>query len=727
MNKLEFTIKGMRCAGCAANLQKKISALSGVSNCMVNIATNTMTLEFDRSVLPEEKIVDAVKKAGFQASVIQKPSEAYAKSEEETMPYFFRFLLAGIFSLLLSYTAMHDMLGLPWFPISDFWTALIQIILLIPILYAGSGFYQKGIPALLRLSPNMDSLIALSSGCAILYSLILVCTGKFAHLYFDTAGMIIFLIMLGKLLEARSKGNASGAIRELMKLTPETAEVIRQDGSIVTVKAEELLPGDLIRIAPGTKIPVDGIITEGTGSVDESMLTGESMPVEKKTGDRVTGGSLALNGSFQFKADRTGKETTLANIIEMVRNAQSTKPKIARLADTVSGYFVWGVILIAILTFSIWFFAADVSFGKALGFTLAVLVIACPCALGLATPTAVIAGIGRGAKLGILIRSGEALETAGKTDTVMFDKTGTLTIGTPAVDQVIFCSASEHSEQELIRLAGSAAEKSVHPLSRAVAAYFANQKETPEKSDSFAELPGLGVEAEIGGKKILLGNRTLLEKNQISAADLKIPEGKPFVCLAVNGKAAAAFLFSDPLRPDAAETVRQLAEMHIRPIVLSGDNPSSVRAVTEKAGIDLFFAGLLPNEKLNTIQEFRQQKKTVCMVGDGINDAPSLAAADLGISLASGTNIAMESAQIVLMRPELTGVPKAIGLSRAVMRIIRQNLFWAFLYNIICIPLAAGVFYPWFQWQLSPVAGAAAMAFSSVTVVCNALRLFRWK
>ena len=459
MEKLEFTVKGMRCAGCSANLQRKISELSGVKNCTVNIATNTMSLECDTDKLPVKDIISAVKKAGFQAELIKDSTEKYTAAEEESKGYFLRFLTAGIFSILLFWTAMHEMFHLPWFNIAKGWDIVLQIIFLLPVLWAGSNFFKKGFPALLRFSPNMDSLIALSTSSAILYSIVLLFRKEFDHLYFDTAGMIIFLIMLGKLLEARSRGAASGAIRELMKLTPETAELVLENGSSKIVKSEELKPGDLIRVAPGTKIPVDGVIIEGSGSVDESMLTGEPMPVEKKTGDRVTGGSLSHNGNFLFKADRTGKETTLANIIELVRTAQSTKPKIARLADTISGYFVWGVILIAILTFCIWFFATDAGFGKALGFTLAVLVIACPCALGLATPTAVIAGIGRGAKLGILIRNGEALEIAGKIDTVVFDKTGTLTIGKPSVKTILMTENSKYTPDELVSLAGSAAEK----------------------------------------------------------------------------------------------------------------------------------------------------------------------------------------------------------------------------------------------------------------------------
>ena len=725
MNKCNFTVKGMRCAGCAANLQKKIEKLDGIRNCSVNIATNTMSLEADPEKIRESDIINAVKKAGFQAEPVKK--SGFVKAEEETKSYFLRFLLACIFSILLSWAAMHEMLRLPWFNVSSGWNVVIQILLLIPVLYAGRSFYKNGFSSLIKFHPNMDTLVALSTGSAVLYSIYLLFTKEFEHLYFDTAGMIIFLIMLGKLLESRSKGKASGAIRELMKLTPETADLIQKDGSVKTVKAEELKPGDIIRVSPGNKIPVDGIITEGAGSVDESMLTGESMPVEKKAGDRVTGGSLVNNGSILFRADRTGKETTLANIIEMVQAAQSTKPKIAKLADTVSGYFVWGVIFIALLTFAIWFFAADATFAKSLGFTLAVLVIACPCALGLATPTAVIAGVGRGAKLGILIRNGDALETAEKIDMVMFDKTGTLTYGTPEVDEIIPVSNAGFPEDEMLSCVGSAAECSAHPLSKAVAKYQKEKSIPLQQTTAFSELPGLGIEAETKEHKILLGNQALMKKHGVPVEHFPLPEGRPYVFAAVDGKLCGAILFSDPLRPEAKEMIRELGKMKIHPVILSGDQPSSVRAISEKTGIAMFFAGLLPQEKLDKIKKYKESGNVVAMVGDGINDAPSLAAADLGISLSSGTNIAMESAQIVLMRSDLTGISKAIGLSRATMRTIRQNLFWAFLYNIICIPLAAGVFYPWFEWQPSPIAGAAAMACSSVTVVCNALRLFRWK
>ena len=726
MDKLDFTVKGMRCAGCSANLQRKISVLAGIKNCSVNIATNTMSLECDPEKITVQEILSTVKKAGFQAELINNSTNNFTEAEEESKGYFLRFLIAGIFSIFLSWTSMHEMFHLPWFHIAKGWDILLQIIFLLPILWAGSNFYKKGFPALLRGTPNMDTLIAISTSSAIIYSICSLFGKEFEHLYFDTAGMIIFLIMLGKLLEARSKGAASGAIRELMKLTPETALLVLEDGTTKNVKAEDLKPGDIIRIAPGTKIPVDGVIMEGSGSVNESMLTGESMPVEKKTGDRVTGGSIVHNGSFLFKADRTGKETTLAGIIELVRTAQATKPRIARVADIISGYFVWGVILIALLTFCIWFFTTGAGFGKALEFSLAVLVIACPCALGLATPTAVIAGIGRGAKLGILFRSGEALEIAGKIDTAIFDKTGTLTSGVPSVDSMIPVECNELSADEVISFAGSVAEKSLHPLSKAIVRYRVMKNLPLFSAENFSESPGFGISAEINGKQFLLGNRAMMEKYQISQPDLPLPDGQPFVLAAIEKKLCGVFLFTDPIRPESERAIRKLSEINIRPIILSGDNPSSVRTVAERIGIDLFFAGLLPQEKWNTIREFRQKGKKVAMIGDGINDAPSLAAADIGISFSSGTGIAMESAQIVLMRPDLLGVPGAIGLSRAAMRIIRQNLFWAFIYNIVCIPLAAGIFYPWFHWQLSPIAGAAAMAFSSVTVVCNALRLYRW-
>ncbi len=722
MIRQDFAIFGMHCAACAAAVDKVVSRRAGVKNCAVNLATNTMTVEYDETTLGEAEILSAVKRAGFRAEAIRGSARPEVRNEEERAAYWVRFGVSGVFSLLLSYAAMHEMLHLPYWQIGDAANAAIQIALLIPILFAGAGFYRRGVPAWFRGAPNMDTLVAISTGCSIIYSVFLLARGEFCHLYFDTAGMIIFLVMLGKLLEARAKGRAGSAIRELLHLVPESAPVVRSDGTLKSVKVELLQVGDLIQLFPGSKIPVDGVVESGAGSVDESMLTGEAIPVEKTPGSRVTGGALVLDGSLQFRADRTGEATTLAHIIDLVRVAQSGKPKISRLADVISGYFVWGVISAATVTFLVWFLLVGADFDRALGFALAVLVIACPCALGLATPIAVIAGIGRGAKQGILIRGGEALETAGKIDLVMFDKTGTLTCGTPEVETWVSVGTSLE-KTELGALVSAVAGKSTHPLSQSLVRYCGAVAAEVAK---FTELPGLGITAEVAGHAVVLGNVELLKQKNI-AVETEIPVGKTLVALAVDGRLSGVFTFADQLRPEAPATVENLAKMGISSAILSGDRAGAAREIGAAAGIYLVLAELKPQEKWAEIRRHREQGKCVAMVGDGINDAPGLAAADVGISLATGTNIAMESAQIVLMNPDLRGVARAIGLSRATMRVIKENLFWAFAYNLICIPLAAGVFYPWLGWQLSPVVGAAAMAFSSVTVVGNALRLFRWK
>ncbi len=720
MKKSEFAITGMHCASCAAAVTRKVSKLDGVRECYVNIATHRMTVTADESKAGTEQILAAVRNAGYGGSELtpQKPEGDSESSGSETL----RFFTALVFAALLAYAAMHRMLGLPYPDISPWWNAAVQILLLLPVLAAGYTFYLYGFRTLAKLSPNMDSLIALGTGAAVVYSVYLLACGRPEHLYFDTAGMIVALIMLGKYLEARSRGKASGAIRELMKLSPKTATAVR-GGKEVEIPLSDLKPGEILRVKPGERIPADGIISQGLSTVDESMLTGEPMPVEKSPGSFVTGGSINRDGTFLFEAKHVGADTTLAKIIDMVRSAQGSRPPIARLADTVSGWFVWFVIAAAALTFGIWFFAAGATFARSLEFTLAVLVIACPCALGLATPIALIAGIGRGASLGILIRNGAAVETAAKTQVMFFDKTGTLTVGAPEVASVIFANGSAFTADSLLKQAASAEQHSEHPLAKALVSEAKKRNITLDEPEDFHIVPGRGMTCSLGGKKMLLGNARFMMENNISLGKIEIAQPGPVIFASADSRLEGAFVFADRIKESAPDAVKRIHELGIKAVMLTGDARTSAETVSRQLQLDGFRAGLLPADKASAVKEYQSQGFRTAMAGDGINDAPALAQAELGIAMGSGTDAAMESADIVLMRHDLRDAASAVELSRATMRIIRENLFWAFLYNIVCIPLAAGVFWPLFHWQLNPVFGALAMAFSSVTVVLNALRL----
>ena len=728
--KLEFAVGGMHCAACAAAVERAVRALPGASEVYVNIATNRMTLTADDSLAPET-IADTVKKAGFEPTLISgstaSPAAAERPEEKEAAEAHrdaIRFGVAVSFAALLCLVAMHGMFFRPLLPADSGWNALIQMILLLPVLIAGRRFYTGGFRALFRGSPNMDSLIASGTGAAVAYSLWLCARGEFAHLYFDTAGMIVALIMLGKYLEGRSKRKASGAIRELMQLAPETAIRLEPDGSEREIPTALIRTGDRLRVKPGERIPVDGVNQEGETCVDESMLTGEPLPVDKSPGDPLTGGSINRNGSIVMRATRIGEETTLARIIKLVEEAQGSRPPIARVADKVAGFFVWGVLAAAALTLAVWLLAGA-GFAAALEFALAVMVIACPCALGLATPIAIIVGIGRGANSGILIKSGAALETAGKVDTVVFDKTGTLTIGKPEVSEVKCLPGI--TPDELLAAAAAAEKNSTHPLATAIVREAETKQLPLPAATQFDSRPGFGVSATIDGKRWLFGNARMLEAEEIdpeSFASLALPPGSSLVCAARDGQPAGVIAVGDALKPGAADVIARLNKLGIKTFMLTGDNSDSARKIAGELQLSGFRAELLPEDKANAVKEIQDNgKHLVAMVGDGINDAPALVQADLGIAIGSGTDVAMESADVVLMQNDLAEVTATIKLSRATMRVIRQNLFWAFFYNTVSIPLAAGVFYPLLGWKLSPVIGAAAMAASSVTVVLNALRL----
>ena len=724
--KLQFNIRGMHCSACAAAVERSIKKLPGADHVYVNFAAALLSLDADPEKLTEEQIIQAVKSAGFEAEKAESSSsEKTAELDRNDAKLaLIRCIAALLFALLLFYAAMHSMFHLPYFNISARANGWIQLLLLIPVWIAGGQFFISGFRSLARLTPNMDSLVALCSSAAAAYSLILLLfSSEVPHLFFDTAGMVIALIMIGIYLEARSRERASDAIRGLMDLTPAVAHLVDQDDVETDVPAETLRAGDMVRVRPGERIPADGILSEGKTSVDESMLTGESMPVAKGAGDLLTGGSVNLSGVFLFKVEHTGEETMIARIIALVREAQGRRPPIARLADTVSGFFVWLVIGIAVLTFILWFWISGKPFALSLGFALSVLVIACHCALGLATPIALIVGIGRGAREGILIKNGTVLETAGKITTAAFDKTGTVTEGHPRVQKLF--PAGNVSEEELLSTAASAEKISNHPLAAAILDAAHERGLKIAAVSKAEEIAGQGILAEIDGKELCLGNEKLLLSRNIDFAAKGEGEGNgsTMIYVGLNGKFLGSIQISDPIKLASAEAVGYLRGLGIRTLMLTGDSPSAAAEVAAQIHIDEFRAGLLPPDKADEIRKYQQKGEVVAMVGDGINDAPALALADVGISIASGTDIAMESAGIVLIRHDLRKVPTAIALSRAVLRIIRQNLFWAFCYNIICIPIAAGLFYPWFGLHLDPSVCALTMAFSSVSVVLNALRL----
>lgn len=726
--KMQFSIRGMHCTACAASIERNVRKLDGAENVYVNFAAALLSLECDPEKLSADAVIAAVRAAGFEAEEIDPalPAKLPASQEaEDARTAFLNCLIALFFAVLLFYAAMHKMFHLPYFPVSDLVNGWLQLILLLPVWIAGRNFFISGFRSLGKFSPNMDSLVALCSSAAAIYSLfLLLFRTPVPHLFFDTAGMVVALIMIGKFLEARSRAKASDAIRGLMDLVPDTAHIVDSDDVETDVPASILKPGDIARVRPGERIPADGVLTEGRTTVDESMLTGESFPVVKQPGDPLTGGSVNLSGVFLFRIEHTGQDTMIARIITLVRDAQGTRPPIARLADTVSGFFVWMVIGIAILSFVLWFFAAGRPFPLALGFALSVLVVACPCALGLATPIALIAGIGRGARAGILIKNGTALETAGRITVAAFDKTGTVTEGHPRVQSVH--TAANITEEMLLSLAAAAEKNSNHPLAFALQQAASDRKLEPVPVSKTEEIPGQGIRAEFKGQILLVGNERLLHDSGIDSlpqSSIEQNASCSMIHAALDGKFIGTVFLSDPVKLSSAEAVGYLRGLRIKTLMLTGDSESAAASVAAQIHIDEYNARLLPSDKAGIIKDFQMNGQKVAMIGDGINDAPALAQADIGISIASGTGIAMESAGIVLMQHDLRKVPAAIVLSKAVMKIIRQNLFWAFCYNIICIPLAAGVFYPWFGWHLHPSVCALTMAFSSVSVVLNALRL----
>ena len=709
----------MSCVVCARTVENSIKKVAGVESASVNFATEKASFFYDPDMTRLPAIRKAVEKAGYKVLDDGDANDANFKA---------RFIVSAVFSLPLLYIAMapNIMSGRPLAH------ALIQLLLVLPVIAAGYKFYTVGYMSIWRRSPNMDSLIAIGTTAAVLYSVYntwQVAGGHFeaaGSLYFETAGMIITLVLLGKTLEAASKEKANGAIKKLFALAPKTALIIR-NGVEKEIPVEEVEIGDIIIVKPGAKIPVDGTVTEGHTAVDESMLTGESMPADKNTGDPVYAATLNMAGMIKFKAEKIGSGTALAQIIRLVEDAQGSKAPIAKLADVVSGYFVPAVCLIALLAGTAWFFGTGGDVKFALNVFISVIVIACPCALGLATPTAIIVGTGAGAENGVLIKSGEALESAHKINVVVLDKTGTVTEGKPVVTDVI--TADGVRQDELLSMAASAEKGSEHPLGRAVVAKADEKGLKLQDAGAFTSMTGLGIEAEIDGLAVLIGNRRLLEQNNIPLAALQAEaerlseEGKTPVFVAIDGNPEGIIAVADVIKPTSGAAIESLHKMGVETVMITGDNSKTANAIAEQAGISRVLSEVMPEDKANEVKRLQAGGYHVAMVGDGINDAPALAQADIGVAIGSGTDIAMESADIVLIRSDLLDVPKAISLSKRTIRNIKQNLFWAFGYNVAGIPVAAGVLHLFGGPLLSPMIAAAAMSFSSVFVVTNALRL----
>ena len=736
MAEKNYTVTGMSCASCANAVEKALNKNNDI-NASVNFATEKLNIEYDEEKYNFDKIREIVESAGYglvEDMIEDKKMELY---QEKIKSLKNRLILAIIFVVPLLYISMGYMLGvvLPEFlnpKVNPLNFALVQFVLTLPIIYAGRDFFLHGFKNLVRKSPTMDSLIAIGATAAVLYGIYatfrIVTVDPEAHmdLYYETAGTIITLILFGKLLEAKTKGQTSSAIKKLIGLQPKKAKII-ENGAEKEVLIENLKVGDIVIVKPGEKIAVDGRIVEGATSVDESMLTGESLPVSKKVGDKVVGGSINKNGSIRFEATEIGKNTVLSQIIKLVEEAQGSKAQISRMADIVAAYFVPIVIGIAIITGIAWFLSGS-GLVTALSFFIAVLVIACPCALGLATPTSIMVGTGKGAENGILIKSGEALETAYKIKTVVFDKTGTITKGKPILTNLI--AYGKYNENELLKIAASVENDSEHPLAEAIVNKAKEKNIEIKPYEKFRAMPGYGIRATFEGKEVQIGNRKLMENRKINVEisqkdyDILSNEGKTPMYISIDNELAGLVAVADVIKETSKEAIEKLKKMGIKTIMLTGDNEKTAKFIAKQVGIDDVISEVLPYQKSQKVKELQEKDEFVAMVGDGINDSPALAQANVGIAIGNGTDVAIESADIVLIRNDLRDVAGAIALSKATITNIKENLFWAFFYNVLGIPFAAGIFYAFFNGpKLDPMIAAFAMSFSSVSVLGNALRL----
>ncbi len=753
--KEKFNISGMTCAACVAHVQKAVESLEGTSNVNVNLLTNTMTLDINTDILNTTDIINAVERAGYYASsdITEKQSSKKTNTtsqtlEKEVNSLRYRLVVSIIFLIPLMYISMGSMWG---FPLADFIShhtnpvgfAMTQFLLTLPIVYINRLYYIKGYKSLFNRAPNMDTLIAIGSSAALGYGIFAIYMLGYGlaigstelvkqygmDIYFESAAMILTLITVGKYLEAKSKGKTGEALEKLMSLSPTTA-LIEIHGVPTEVVIDEVVAGDIVIIKPGGAIPVDGVIIEGTTSIDESAITGESIPVEKSEGSKVIQATINKTGFVKVKATKVGKDTLFAEILRLVEEAAATKAPIAKLADRVSGIFVPIVIVISLLTAIVWL-AVGQSFEFALSTAIAVLVISCPCALGLATPVAIMVGTGKGAENGILIKSGEALETAHKLKTVVFDKTGTITEGKPKITDTIPCGIDE---KELLSISCSLEVKSEHPLAEAIIQYAKQIGVEYKTVENFRTVVGKGLLGEIDGVKYMAGNRRLMQDNGVEIDEYCSKEisrlnaeGKTVLIFARKSQIIGVIAVADVIKNTSKQAIELLKKMNIETIMLTGDNQIAAQGIAKQLKIDKVIAEVLPTDKERVISSIMNDGKTTAMVGDGINDSPALVKADVGIAIGDGTDIAIESADIVLIKNDLLGVPSAIKLSKAVIKNIKQNLFWAFFYNVLGIPLAAGVLYPVFGLKLTPVFGAVAMSLSSIFVVTNALRLRRFR
>lgn len=731
-----YKIDGMTCSACANRIEKITKKMQGVESSIVNFATEKLIISYDSDIINFIDIKSKVEKAGFK--LIKEEEKIKEKKLDEQGKLLWRLIISLIFAVPLLTITMGHMIGMPLPKIIDPMInpinfAIIQLALTIPVMIIGYKFYYIGYKNLFKLSPNMDSLIAIGTSAAFIYSLygtykILSGDSSYAmSLYYEAAVTILALITLGKYLEAISKGKTSQAIKKLMGLAPKTATIIRDEKELV-IPIEEVIAGDIIIVKPGEKLPVDGEVIEGVTAIDEAMLTGESIPVEKTVGSKVIGASINKTGFIKYKATKVGKDTALSQIIKLVEDAQGSKAPIAKMADIIASYFVPVVITLAVIASIGWLIAGE-SKVFALTIFISVLVIACPCALGLATPTAIMVGTGKGAEYGVLIKGGEALEITHKVDTIVFDKTGTITEGKPVVTDIV---TNTISEEELLSIAASSEKGSEHPLGEAIVKAAEERNINLKKISNFKAIPGYGIQVEIEGKIILLGNKKLMNQNSIEVrnlgdeSDRLANEGKTPMYITIDNKLEGIIAVADVVKKSSKEAIENLHEMGIKVAMITGDNKKTANAIANQVGIDIILAEVLPEDKANEVKKLQKKGNKVAMVGDGINDAPALAQADIGIAIGTGTDVAIESANIVLMKGDLRDVSTAIKLSKATIRNIKQNLFWAFGYNILGIPVAMGFLHMFGGPLLNPMIGAAAMSLSSVSVLANALRLRRF-